>query len=102
MDFLSITRFPPHQGPRSPELFPPLSRGFFLPRYLNTPASPLLTIELKVSKRLKIVDRQFDNKRAFVTDPSIAFDAAGNALATVVNLNEPFPATVALHLSDSS
>jgi hypothetical protein len=61
----------------------------------------LLTIDLKLSKRIEIFDRQFDNKRTFVTAPSIAFDAAGKALAITVAIDERFPATVALHLSDS-
>jgi hypothetical protein len=59
----------------------------------------LPTIHLNFSKRLEILDGQFNHKRALATGPPIA---SGKALATAVNLNEPFPATVALHLSDSS
>jgi hypothetical protein len=76
-----------------------LSRGFFLQRYFkHSCVARLLTIDLKVSKRLEIFDRQIDNKRTFVTAPSIALDAADEQLSIPVTLNEPFPATVALHL----
>jgi hypothetical protein len=64
--------------------------------------SRLQTIELKVFERLEIFDGQFDEKRGFVAAPPIAFDAADKALAIAVNFDKPFPATVALHLSDSS
>ena len=51
---------------------------------------------------IEIVDGQFDDKYTLAARPLIAFDAAGEQLAITVNLDQPFPATVALHLSDSS
>jgi hypothetical protein len=46
-------------------------------------------------KCLEIFYGKFDNEHAFVTAPSIAFDAAGKALAITVNLDKPFSATAA-------
>jgi hypothetical protein len=49
-----------------------------------------LTIDLKVSERLEIFERQFDSKRAFVAASPIAFDAAGKALAiAVISMSRP-------------
>jgi hypothetical protein len=46
---------------------------------------------------------RWNNKGASIAAPPIAFDAASQPLAIAVNnLDELFPATVALHLSDSS
>jgi hypothetical protein len=54
------------------------------------------------SERFEVLNGEFNNKRALVAAPPIAFHAAGKARAISVNINKPFPAPVALHLSDSS
>jgi hypothetical protein len=51
------------------------------------------------SECLDVFDGKFDNERAFVRAPSIAFGAAGKALAIPLNLDKSFSATVALHLA---
>jgi hypothetical protein len=62
----------------------------------------LLTIHLKVPKRLKVLHRQFDNKRTSAASPPIAFDAAGEQLAKMVDFDKAFLARVAFHFSGSS
>src|SRR5262245_60094625 len=69
-------------GPRLPRRCSPLMARF---HYLAPPP-----------ERFEILDRQLDNESAFAAAPPIAFDAAGQPLATTVNFDKPFPATVAL------
>jgi hypothetical protein len=59
----------------------------------------LPTIDLNPAKRLEVLNREMNNKRTSIAAPSIAFDAASQPLAIAVNLDELFPATVALHLA---
>src|SRR5262245_46828784 len=40
-----------------------------------------------------------NNKRSSIAAPPVALHAASQPLAITVNLDEPFPATVALHLA---
>jgi len=59
-----------------------------------------LPIDLKVPKRLKVLHLQFD--RASDASPPIAFDAAGEQLAKMVDVDKAFPACAAFHFSGSS
>jgi hypothetical protein len=55
----------------------------------------LPTIDRQASQRLKIFNGKFDNKGASATAPAIALDAARQSIT--VDLDKPFPATVAPH-----
>jgi hypothetical protein len=59
----------------------------------------LPTIDFQLSQSLKVLDGQLDNKRALAAAPSIAFDAAGESFAVAVDLDNVFPAAVAMHLA---
>jgi hypothetical protein len=60
-------------------------------------AAPGLFSFAALFKRVEILDRKRDVKSASAAAPAIAFEATDQSLAMTVDLDNPFPATVAVH-----
>jgi hypothetical protein len=60
-------------------------------------AAPGLFSFAALLKRVEIFDRKHDGKSASAATPAIAFETTDQSLAMTVDLDNPFPATVAVH-----